>query len=236
MSVQQQILSSFKAAAASSSIPTIVAVGTFARDVGAITPGLPAGTAQDDILVLALCTERTQAITVSGWTEAGSSPKDATSQTRLTVFWKRAGSSESAPTTSDSGSFQQGRIIGVRGCITTGNPFDVTNSNNATSASSLVSISGATTTGANRFVIMAIGLASFTNIGTDQQIFSTITNSNLANKTERADYHNGYNPYWSAYWLGTGEAATAGDYGTTTVNDGGFDSAYAAWTGALIPA
>jgi hypothetical protein len=105
-------------------LPTIVGVGAVASGAAAITPGLPTGTQENDILILVIETNN-QAITVSGWTEAPGSPQlNATDNTRLTIFWKRATSSESAPTTSDSGDHQIGRIIGIRGCITTGPPFN----------------------------------------------------------------------------------------------------------------
>src|SRR3989338_8330599 len=84
--------------------PTFVASGGQASGTVAITPVMPTGVLQNDILLLFLETAN-QAITVSGgtetWTAVANSPQGtgtagAAGATRLTVFWARA--SQNAPT------------------------------------------------------------------------------------------------------------------------------------------
>lgn len=198
--------------------------GARAHGSGAISPGLPAGTATNDILVLLLETSD-QAITVAGYTEALNSPSSNSGNTRLTVFWKRAGPGESAPTTSDSGDHQLGYIIGISGCVTSGNPFDVTNSNNGSASGNTVTINGATTTGDNRLVLAAYVTA--TAAGS-----LSFANSNLSNVTERVNSTTSIGNTGGLY-AASGELATAGDYGSTTALTLTSEP-YAGWSGALM--
>jgi len=111
--------------------PTFVAAGTFGSGTGTLNSWtLPAGWAQNDILVLAVQSSN-QAITApAGYTEIGSqaNKSSGTAATaganRLAVFWKRATSSESVPSIADSGDHTCGQIYAFRGCETSGNPWD----------------------------------------------------------------------------------------------------------------
>src|SRR5690349_1204387 len=101
MSAVQQIVSNFKAAGGGSSgagpIPTVYAVGTIASGTGSISPGIPAGTTTNDILILITESSPSEPVTApAGWTDMGVPTGNGASQ--LGVFWKRAGASESAPT------------------------------------------------------------------------------------------------------------------------------------------
>jgi hypothetical protein len=223
-----QMVTAFKSAGGGGlALPTFVANGSLGFGTGAITPGLPTGWAQNDILVLIIETNN-QAITVSGYTEAGSSPASnaGTNPTRLTVFWKRAGASETAPTTSDSGDHQVGRMAAYRGCVTTGDPFDVTNSDSG-GVGTAISIVGATTTWNNSLVLAAV--ASTDNVSASR--FSGWANSDLSSVTERID--NGRNDgAGGTIGLADGGKAVAGAYGTTSVTQVN-SVEYATWTGAL---
>lgn len=109
------------------------ATGTGSTSSGNLTPGLPAGTAVDDILVLVVNTNAAGTITApAGYAAVPSSPQ-ATSTTiangvNLGVFWKRAVSGEAAPTISDPSTLDGGNaaIMGFSGCVTTGSPWNVT--------------------------------------------------------------------------------------------------------------
>jgi hypothetical protein len=212
--------------------PTVVGVGTAASGASAISPALPGSTLQDDILVLFLETFSNQAITVAGWTEAGSSPQftNDTVGTRLTVFWKRAGSSESAPTTSDSGDHQVGQIIAIRGCVATGDPFDVTGGSFSNTTSLNHNIPGVTTTMNNCLVLVAIGMSQDLSTTTTASGWS---NSNLANLTEQMDQTFSIN-LGGGFAVATGEMATAGATGTTAVTLANSQGA-TYWSGALKP-
>jgi hypothetical protein len=228
MGAAQQILSSIGGGAASGI--TIVDVGAFTSGTTAISPPLPSGTAENDILVLFLETFN-EAITVSGWTEAADSPVINTSvqPTRLTIFWKRAGASESAPTTSDSGDHQAGQILGVRGCLASGDPWDDTTSGTQLFGLT-VTVPGITTTVANALVIAAVGIQ---RDGAGAW-FSAWTNGNLTGITERMDDicidGNG-----GGFGVATGYKATAGATGDMTVTSFS-QEVYTLWCGALKPA
>lgn len=90
--------------------------------------------------------------TPAGFVEVLNSPQGTgtaggAAATRLTVFWCRATSSAMAsPVVADSGNHQLAVIQTFRGCIATGNPWDVTAGNVAAAATTAVSIPGATTT------------------------------------------------------------------------------------------
>lgn len=110
--------------------PTVVAVGAVASGTGAITPARPAGgTAADDICVtVAECEGVTApgAYTLpSGWGHITGSPVLQGTNTRLWVIWQRWDGVAAAPSLGDAGDHNVGRMIAIRGCPTTGNPWDV---------------------------------------------------------------------------------------------------------------
>jgi len=204
-------------------MPTYVAAGAVAYGTGAITPALPAGLQTNDILLLFLETAN-QAISISSqnggtWTEVTGSPQGTgtaggTSATRLTVFWSRYNGTQGAPTTSDSGDHQLGRMIAIRGATTSGNPWDVTAGGVESTSDTSGSIPGATTTVANTLVVAAIATSLPDSNGTAN--FSAWTNADLASLTERTDNTvtagNG-----GGLGIATGGKATAGAYGATAV-------------------
>jgi len=203
--------------------PTFVAAGAVSSGTGAITPALPAGIATNDVLLLFLETSN-QAISISNqnggtWTAVTGSPQGtgsgaSSNATRLTAYWSRYNGTQGAPTTSDSGDHQLGRIIAIRGAATSGNPWDVTAGGVESAADTSGSIPGATTTVANTLVVAAIATALPDASGTAN--FSAWTNANLTNVTERTDNTvtagNG-----GGLGIATGGKATAGAYGNTAV-------------------
>ena len=176
------------------SAPTFVAAGTVASGTGAITPALPAGLQANDILLLFVETAN-QAISITNqnggtWTQVTGSPQGTgtaggTAATCLTAFWSRYNGTQGAPTTSDSGNHQLGRIIAIRGATTSGNPWDVTAGGVEATADTSGSIPGATTTVANTLVVVAIATSLPDASGTAN--FSGWTNANLSSLTERTD-------------------------------------------------
>ena len=200
------------------SAPTYQAAGSAVSGTGAITPVWP--THQSGDVALLVVESANQAISLStpaGFVEVTNSPQGTgtaggTAATRLAVYWKRATTSaESSPTVADSGNHQIARIITFRGAIASGNPWDVTAGNVASSASTSVSIPGATTTAANRLVVAIVAN------GTDTTSTRTSgwTNANLTSLTERID-NNTSSGNGGGFGVATGVKATAGAYGTTT--------------------
>ena len=198
--------------------PTYQAVGTVASGTGAITPTWPTHQAGDvALLVIESANQAISLSTPAGFVEVTGSPQGTgtaggTAATRLAVYWKRATtSSESSPTVADSGDHQIARIITFRGVIGSGNPWDVTAGGVAASASTAVSIPGATTTVANTLVVTIVAN------GTDTTSAQTSgwTNANLTSLTERMD-NNTSSGNGGGFGVATGVKATAGAYGATT--------------------
>ena len=138
-------------------LPTVYAVGVAnSNTTGAITLALPAGTVANDILIAILETGQQPVATPAGWALVGNAAVvQATGLvTDLTVFWKRAVGGDAAPsfaTTPQPQDHIVGRIVGVRGCVTTGSPINgtpATGLDNVATATAF-SIPGGTTTSAN---------------------------------------------------------------------------------------
>jgi hypothetical protein len=203
--------------------PMFVAAGAVASGTGAITPSFPSGIAAGDILLLFLETSN-QAISVSNsnggtWAAVTNSPQSTgtaagSTGARLTAFWSRYNGTQGAPTTSDSGNHQLGRIIAIRGAAASGNPWDVTAGGVEATSDTSGSIPGTTTTVANTLVVAAIA-TSLPDSSTTTD-FSSWTNSNLTGLTERTD-NTTSSGNGGGLGIATGTKATAGAYGNTTV-------------------
>jgi len=115
-------------------MPSVYAVGAVASSTGAaITPAIPAGTDIDDILILLheMDPVLNAAVlgAVTGFADALNSPQSQTTglPTRLTVRWHRATGPESGTVSCPAvTNHHVARIIGVRGCVTSGNPWNQT--------------------------------------------------------------------------------------------------------------
>lgn len=212
-------------------IPFFVGRGTGAASGGSVSVQVP-NTLPGDLMLMFVETNNEALSAPSGWTEASNSPSTnaGTNPTRLHVFYKRAGSSESSVTSGDSGDHQVCQIMAVRGAIETGDPFDVTATGSGTGTS--ISITGTTTTANECLIVTA---CASTVDGTDStNTFSGWTNSNLTNILETCDI-SGSAGTGGAVGVAVGDQATAGDYGSTTVTQG-TSVEYATWSGAIKPA
>jgi len=108
--------------------PTIVSVGAEFTSTGVPTATLPGTHALNDILVLVIQqSNQADYAAPAGYTRLG--PQNGigvavtAGSTKLCIFWKRDGGSESAPTLTDSGDHTYGVMLAVRGCPTVGDPF-----------------------------------------------------------------------------------------------------------------
>jgi hypothetical protein len=208
---------------AESDAPAYVGSGAIAASLSAITPPLPGNLVTDDILLLFLMTNN-QVITIptpngGTWTEVAGSPQGtgvegADAASRLTVFWSRYNGTQGNPMTSDSGQQQIGRIHAFRGCIATGDPWDVTAGGVEGTSDTSGSIPGNTTTVANCLVVLAMAIEEPDETGTSQ--FSAWTNADLENITERSDNTSNVGN-GGGLGVATGQKATAGTYGATAV-------------------
>lgn len=196
--------------------PNYVAAGSVSYGTGNINPGLPAVWAQNDIFLLFVETANETVAAPSGWTAVANSPQGTgtaggNTATRLSVFWRRATASEFAPTVSDPGDHAVGQILAFRGCATSGNPWDTTSGDVASSAGTGASIPGATTTVNSCLIVAAV--TNGTDTGTVQT--SAWTNSNLVNLTEIVD-SNTSSGNGGGFGIAAGIKALAGSYGYTT--------------------
>ena len=168
-------------------VPTINAVGAAFGGTGAPTATLPSPVAENDILVLVLQSSQQAIATPATYARLGPQngigPAAGAGSTRLGVFWKRAGASESAPTIADSGDHTYGFMFTVRGCPTTGDPFRMLGQSwKFTASSSGASSSGVTRVDNSLVVsIWAHAIDSATAQG------SSPTNSSLSSVTEVFD-------------------------------------------------
>jgi hypothetical protein len=105
-----------------------------------------------------------------------------------------------APTVADPGDHIIARIMAVRGCINTGNPWDVTATGTELVSDISVSIPGATTTVDSCLVLAAV--ATGTDVSSSSH-FSLPKNATLQDCTERMDS-------WTAEGGGGGFAVVAG--------------------------
>ena len=211
-------------------IPTVVAAGTVASGTGGVSPGVPAGYAADDIFLLFCETNGETVSTPSGWTIAPDSPVTDTGAgtCRLSVFYRRATASESAPSIADPGNHIIARILAIRGCVTSGSPFDVSEAT-PNAGDTPFSVAGVTTTVADCLIVVAV---AETTDSTSAQ-FSGWTNAGLSSLTEWLDNFT-TSGAGGGFGVVTGGKATAGATGDTTGdNAGGFD--HCALTYALKP-
>lgn len=200
---------------------TFVNAGAGTTSSGAIAIALPASIQTDDILLLWVETEN-QAVTVSNqnggtWTEVTSTSPQGTGTaggpgaTRLTLFWSRYNGTQGNPTISDSGDHQRGVILAYRGCVTSGDPWDVKAGDVLASASTTVTIPGATTTTDGCMAVF--GVANTTDTNTSQT--SSFTNANLTSVAHRTT-GNSTTGNGGGASVGDGIKTTAGAIGNTT--------------------
>jgi hypothetical protein len=192
-------------------MPSVYAVGTVASSTGAaIAPGIPAGTDANDCLFLlhemdpVLNAAALGAVT--GFAEVLNSPSSQTGglPTRLTVRWHRATGPESGTVSCPAvTNHQVARIIGVRGCVTSGNPWNQTAASLESVSDTSVSIDGLTTTAIDCLILAAFTTGADSN--TSQISAGTWANASLANPAVAEQVGN-----WTLSGTGGGIGAATG--------------------------
>jgi hypothetical protein len=165
----------------------VVNVGTVASGAASITPAFPASIATNDILIGVGETSLGQTyptIATNGFAHIDSvSPVVQSTNTSLHVVWRRYDGVVTAHAWGDSGDHNLGRYIAIRGCPTSGNPWDVVAVATEATSDTSASWPTATTTVADTLVLLC--LATSADIATAQ--ISSVTNANLTSITERMD-------------------------------------------------
>lgn len=196
-------------------MPTVVGVGAAASSASGITPAFPGGytaTADDIAITFCECDSVDTLTPPSGWALINASTVSSGTTTKLSAIWRRIVGGDTAPAIADAGNHLVGRMIIVRGCVTSGNPWDIATPTTELTADTTVSIP-AVTTSVNDCLILAA-------FSTGQDIASTAgatawANGSLANVAERMDDWTSLGT-GGGFSMATGEKATAGSTGATT--------------------
>jgi hypothetical protein len=198
--------------------PTFQAAGAYVDSVSTISPAWPAHAIGD--VALLLVESANEAVTLSsaqGFVEIPSSPQGTgtgggSAATRLAAFWCRASStSMAAPTVADAGDHVGGVILTFRGCVATGDPWDVTAGDVEASATTAVVVPSVTTTVPGTLLVAAV--ANGREVALAQ--FSSWTNANLVSISE---IHDAFDQDGNGGGIGAacGVMTSAGATGTTT--------------------
>lgn len=170
--------------------PTPQATGPVVSGVGAITVPWPTHEADDvALLFVETANEAVSLSTPAGFVAVTNSPQGTgtaggETATRLSVFWCRATSAAmSSPVVADSGNHQLAVICTYRGCIASGNPWDVTAGDVAAAASSTATIPGGTTTVDETLVVVAVTNPE----DPDAELVGNFANASLVNLAERVN-------------------------------------------------
>jgi len=195
--------------------PFFFGAGAPAFGTGNVTPGLPAGILTNDILLLFAATPNQAIALPTGWAEVLNSPQGtgtagAGASTRMTMFWLRVAGGEIAPTLIDAWDNCIAAILAFRGCITTGNPWDVT-AGDVGALSASVSVPGAITTVVKCLVVLACSQTTDTLVPQ----FSGWANPDLSSVVELADLPNDTGN-GGGFGVAVGRKASIGAYGATT--------------------
>jgi hypothetical protein len=167
--------------------PSFQAVGNVVASTGPVTVVWPAH-AVDDVAILFVETANQAAslTTAAGFvavTSQGTGVAGAAAATMLSLFWCRATSAaQASPVVADSGTRQTAFIMTFRGCIASGNPWDVF-AGAVAASSAAVSMTGLTTTVVDTLVVAAFSNPQAPGATTVQP--STLANSSISTLNRR---------------------------------------------------
>lgn len=172
-----------------------VGAGDAAMSAGPITPALPPGILPGDLLILfletsgpSICVADFNGGTWLALARGVASPQSCGSggdEVHLTGYYSRYNGIQGAPTTTDSGDHQLGRMVAFRGVVAAGVPWDGVDGTTEAANDTSGYIPGAVTTVPDTLVVAAIATA---RPGPSGASFSGWNNSNgLLNVTEHTD-------------------------------------------------
>lgn len=216
---RKHTLAQIRTYAGSLTAPTFVSVsgsGFPFASTGVPTAQLPGTHTTNDILVLVLQSSNQDIPTPGGYTRVG--PQNGLGDAavaganRLGIFWKRDNGSESAPTLTDTGDHTMGFMFAIRGCPTTGDPFEF-GGNNWKFTASTSATGPKSVTYCDNTLVVDIWAGSDDAAG---QHGSSLTNADLSSLTEQFDYGDASGT-GGFFYLSSGLKAVAGPVGATTV-------------------
>lgn len=195
--------------------PTVAAVGADSGgSLAAITPAFPAGITAGDILIGVGESESAEfypTIDTNGFVHVTGSPVVNTNS-RLSVVWARYDGVMTAHSWGDSGNHNHGRYIAIRGCPSSGNPWNVVQPATENTSDTSATWPGVTTTVTDCLVLEIISTG--TDVASTAQV-GALTNAAYTSITEQMDN-------WVSTGLGggfgmvSGIKATAGATGQST--------------------
>lgn len=198
-------------------VPTVVSVGTEFHSTGVPTATLPGTHAANDILLLALQSSNESNIAApAGYKQLG--PQNgigaaaSAGSVKLSLFWKRDGGSESAPTIPDTGDHTYGVMLAIRGCPTTGDPFHFLGNSFKFATSTSGSAAKGSTCIDNCLVMNVWGHA----VDSASAQASAETNSDLSSVTEQFDGST-TDGTGGGIVIATGVKASAGEFTNMTL-------------------
>jgi hypothetical protein len=171
--------------------PSVVLVGAQSAATASIVLSL--GTyLQNDVHLLVIETggEGSTLTPPSPWDSVPGSPVTdvaTTAGSKLQVWWQRAASNSTGTETvtiGDSGDHQLAVLYTIRGCTTTGNPWDVTATSQKTTAS-LVSTAPSVTTNYGQTLVFSV--VTRPNDSAATTFFNAPTNASLSNLTDQGE-------------------------------------------------
>lgn len=197
-------------------MPTIVGVGAAASGTGAVVVPYPVSytAVADDVFLIFREMEGAGVSTLpTGYAVLASQPVTSGTTTKLVAVWKRSVGGEAAPSCPDAGDHQIGRMIVVRGCVATGNPWNQANPTQELTADQSVSIAGVTTTQPDCLLLYAVSTGQDGSSSTTA--YSGWANAALASVAEQMDNYTA-SGLGGGFGVASGEKAVAGATGTMT--------------------
>lgn len=199
--------------------PVFQAAGAQQNSTGAsVSVAWPTHLADDIGLVVIETSGNSATLTPpTGWAAVPGTPVTdvaTTAGSKLHVWWKRAASSaEAAVATGAATDHIVAKLHTFRGCVTTGNPWDVTTTGTKTTASTTATVPSLTTTLDDTLITMIVGRP---NDNASTTHFGVPVNAGLTGLAEASEAGttsgNG-----GGFVVSYGIAATAGSTGTSTL-------------------
>jgi hypothetical protein len=201
-------------------MPTVASVGTQVANTSTLTVDPGGDHAANDIDIMIARSGGADAApsldTANGFAQVAalSQGLSGIGGCQMEVFWRRWNGTDGSPVLADAGTFVAAQMISIRGCKTSGDPWNITSTGTTDgTADTSVSAAGATTTAADCLVLaMCVQGAPDSNSSVQ---FDDPSNADLANLTERMDQSRNLGS-GGAFWMASGEKASAGAYGATT--------------------
>jgi hypothetical protein len=199
--------------------PTFQAAGTAVASTGtSVSAAWPTHLADDIGLVVIETSGNSATLTPpTGWAAIPGTPVTdvaTTAGSKLHVWWKRAASSaEGSVATGAATDHIVARLYTFRGCITTGNPWNVTTTGTKTTASTTATVPALVTTLDDTLITMIVGRPDDSSSTTH---FGVPVNANLTGLADRGEAGTANNN-GGGFVLSTGIDATPGNTGTSTL-------------------